>query len=127
MNNDLPGLAHDLNNVFQTLAGVAAQLEHDPELADAIVRSVERGREIVAGMQRDDAATTPFETVAANAASFLQDFRAATNGPAVTIDSHVEPGIVTSGDALSDLSHFMAPDASSFTAADVVRTLLTDA
>ncbi len=37
---------------------------------------------------------------------------------------HVEPGIVTSGDALEDLTQFMTGDSSVYSAADVVRTLL---
>jgi len=47
--------------------------------------------------------------------------------PQVRAGRHVEPGIVTSGDALSELTHFLPPGASSFSAADVIRALLADA
>jgi signal transduction histidine kinase len=95
--NELTGLAHDLNNVFQTVAGVAAHLGHEPELAEAILRSVERGRHIVAGMRQQDASATPFETILANAASFVEDFRIASKGPAVSIESRMDPGIMLAG------------------------------
>ncbi|MEI9812803.1 MAG: HAMP domain-containing sensor histidine kinase [Acidobacteriota bacterium] len=95
--HDLPGIAHDLNNVFQTLIGVAAQLEHDPELAAAIFRSVERGQNIVAGLQQRGSAVTSFDAVLANAIAFLDDFRIASNGPPVAIVSQADPGIVLPG------------------------------
>jgi signal transduction histidine kinase len=95
--NELPGLAHDLNNVFQTLVGVAANLEHDPELAAAILRSVERGRQIVAGLQQRDATATPLEAIVSNATLFLEDFRIASNGPSVAVRTTLEPGIVLAG------------------------------
>ncbi len=44
--------------------------------------------------------------------------------PQVRAGRLVEPAIVTSGDALDDVRHFMPAGASSYTAADVVRTLL---
>lgn len=39
---------------------------------------------------------------------------------------HVEPGIVTSGDALEELTQFMPTGSSVYSAADVIRTLLPD-
>ncbi len=44
--------------------------------------------------------------------------------PQVRAGRHVEPGIVTSGDALLDLASFLPPGTSRYTAADVVRVLL---
>jgi len=44
--------------------------------------------------------------------------------PQVRASRHVEPGIVTAGDALTQLGRFMPAGATSYTAADVVRTLL---
>jgi signal transduction histidine kinase len=95
---DLPGLAHDLNNVFQTLVGVAVQLEDDdPQLSATILRSVERGQQLVAGMQQSDPASTSFEAITAKSAAFLEDFRMAANGPEVAIETQIEPGIVLAG------------------------------
>jgi hypothetical protein len=89
----LAGLAHDLNNVFQTLVGVAMQLENEPELAAAILRCVERGQNISAGLSKDSQAVTPFATILANAATFVRDFQAAAKAPAVRILSEVDPGV----------------------------------
>lgn len=89
----LAGLAHDLNNVFQTLVGVAMQLENEPELAAAILRCVERGQNISAGLSKDPQVLTPFATILANAAMFVRDFQSATKAPAVRILSEVEPHI----------------------------------
>ncbi len=95
---DLPGLTHDLNNVFQTLVGVAVHLEDDdPELSATILRSVERGQQLVAGMQQSDPAATSLDAIAAKAAAFLDDFRMATNGPEVAVKTEIEPGMVLSG------------------------------
>jgi two-component system sensor histidine kinase HydH len=93
----LSGIWHDLNNVFQTLAGVAAHLERDPELAAVILRSVERGRNLVAGLL-DAGARAPLEAIVDRAAAFLEDFRAATRAPAIRVEKDLEPGIVLTGD-----------------------------
>jgi signal transduction histidine kinase len=96
----MPGLVHDLNNVFQTLVGVATQLEENPEsakLAAAVLRSVERGQRIAAGMQNGHADWTPFEAVLAQAEAFVADFQAAVRGPAVEIVRAIDPGIKVDG------------------------------
>jgi signal transduction histidine kinase len=87
------GLAHDLNNVFQTLVGVAMQLDNEPELAAAILRCVERGQAIAAGLSKESAAPTPFAAILDNASTFLRDFQAATKAPAVSVVSEVDPTI----------------------------------
>jgi signal transduction histidine kinase len=93
----LSGLMHDLNNVFQTLTGVAANLESEPELAAVILRSVERGRNLVAAL-RGGGAGAPLETIVDRAAAFLEDFRAATRAPGIRVEKELEPGIVLTGD-----------------------------
>ncbi|MEO5924412.1 MAG: HAMP domain-containing sensor histidine kinase [Bryobacteraceae bacterium] len=96
----MAGLVHDLNNVFQTLVGVAMQLEENPEsakLAATVLRSVERGQRIAAGMQNGHAAWTPFEAVLAQAESFVTDFQSASRGPAVAIIRDVQPGVELDG------------------------------
>ena len=94
------GLVHDLNNVFQTLVGVAMQLEESPEtakLAAAVLRSVERGQRIAAGMQNGHVEWTPFEDVLARAEAFVADFQAASRGPAISILRTIEPGVCIDG------------------------------
>lgn len=93
----MAGVVHDLNNVFQTLAGVAANLESDPELAAAILRSVERGRNIVAGLEAGGSGG-PLEAIVDRAAQFLEDFRAASRAPDIRVEKDLEPGIVLAGD-----------------------------
>jgi signal transduction histidine kinase len=89
----LAGLVHDLNNVFQTLVGVAMQLENEPELAAAILRCVERGQNISAGLSKDSQALTPFTTILANAAAFIRDFQATSKAKAVSIETEVDSSI----------------------------------
>lgn len=96
----LAGLAHDLNNVFQTLVDSADQLQSDPRwqpLAAAILRCVERGRQITVGLFRAETAGTPFEQILSNAIAFVEDMRAAARAPAVRFACDVQPGIVLSG------------------------------
>ncbi len=44
--------------------------------------------------------------------------------PQIRAGRHLEAGIVTSGDSLADVAQFLAPDADSYGAADVVRVLM---
>ena len=94
------GLVHDLNNVFQTLVGVAMQLEENPEsakLAATVLRSVERAQQIAAGMHNGHLDSAPFETIVKRAEAFVADFQASARGPAVRVMSEVEPGIALNG------------------------------
>src|SRR5689334_18614474 len=96
----LSGLVHDLNNVFQTLADAADLLAGDPryaKLSSAILRSVERGKNIAAGIQAGTGETTPFEQILANAIAFVEDSVAAGRGPAISFACAVEPGIELGG------------------------------
>ncbi len=103
MKNDplsMAGLVHDLNNVFQTLVGVAMQLEENPEsaeLAATVLRSVERGQRIATGMQNGNASSADFAAILDRAEGFLTDFQAAARGPAVRIARSVDPGIELDG------------------------------
>jgi nitronate monooxygenase len=49
---------------------------------------------------------------------------ATTGLPQVRAGRHVEPPIITMGDDVQAAVRFLAPDASSYSARDVVRTLL---
>ena len=96
----LSGLVHDLNNVFQTLVDAADLLAGDPryaKLSAAILRSVERGKNIAAGIQSGNGAGTPFEQILANAIAFVEDSVAAGRGPEISFACDVEPGIELGG------------------------------
>ena len=93
----LPGLIHDLNNVFQTLMDAADTLSGDPRwvhLSAAIFRSVERGREITQSMQAIDQPSLPFETVLKNARTLVEDSMMSRPGPKIHFACHFEPGLV---------------------------------
>lgn len=94
------GLVHDLNNVFQTLVDAADLLAGDPryaKLSAAILRSVERGKNIAAGIQAGTGENTPFEQILANAIAFVEDSVAAGRGPEIRFACDVEPGIELGG------------------------------
>ena len=96
----LSGLVHDLNNVFQTLVDAADLLSGDPryaKLSAAILRSVERGKNIAAGLQAGSGPGTPFEQILANAIAFVEDSIAAGRGPDISFVCEVEPGIELGG------------------------------
>jgi signal transduction histidine kinase len=96
----LPGLVHDLNNVLQTLVDAADLLSGDPrwtKLSAAILRSVERGKKIAAGIQAGGDVGTPFETILANAIAFVEDSLIAGRGPDIAFECDVETGIELSG------------------------------
>lgn len=93
----LPGLIHDLNNVFQTLMDAADTLSADPRwmyLSAAIFRSVERGREITQSMQAIDQPSAPFETVLENARTLVEDSMMSRPGLQIQFDCRIEPGLV---------------------------------
>ena len=96
----LSGLVHDLNNVFQTLVDAADLLAGDPrygKLSAAILRSVERGKNIAAGIQAGTGESTPFEQILANAIAFVEDSKAAGRGPDIRFACDVETGIQLGG------------------------------
>jgi signal transduction histidine kinase len=96
----LSGLVHDLNNVFQTLVDAADLLSGDPryaKLSAAILRSVERGKNIAAGIQAGTGEKTAFEKVLANAIAFVEDSLEAGRGPKIGFACDVEPGIELGG------------------------------
>jgi signal transduction histidine kinase len=96
----LSGLVHDLNNVFQTLVDAADLLAGDPryaKLSAAILRSVERGKNIAAGIQAGTGEDTPFEQILANAIAFVEDSLEAGRGPEIAFACDVEPGIELGG------------------------------
>ena len=96
----LPGLIHDLNNIFQTMVDAADQLSEDPRwkpLSAAILRSVERGRLISSSLQTSRSPGTPFQTILDNATAFVEDSCLACRGPHIEFRCQVEPGIELPG------------------------------
>lgn len=97
MNQDaaLPGLLHDLNNIFQTLVDAADLLSEDPQwkpVSAAILRSVERGRRVTLSLQANRGAGVPFRTILDNAIAFVEDALLVTRGPAIQFRCRVDRG-----------------------------------
>jgi signal transduction histidine kinase len=89
-------LIHDLNNVFQTLVEAADLLSGDPRwnpVSAAILRSIERGKEITASLETAGQPPVALETVVENAMALVQDSMIGGRGPAVQFVCAVEPGI----------------------------------
>jgi signal transduction histidine kinase len=98
-NQDLTvaGLVHDLNNVFQTLMEAADLLSDDTQwspVGAAILRSIERGRQISLSLQAVGQPACPFEEILENSQSFVADSLIGGRGPKIRFASNVEPGLV---------------------------------
>jgi signal transduction histidine kinase len=96
----LPGLLHDLNNIFQTLVDAADRLSEDPRwapLSAAILRSVERGRRVSFSLQAGQTPGAPLETILESAIAFVEDSLLAGRGPAIQFACDVESGISLPG------------------------------
>jgi len=90
-------LIHDLNNVFQTLVEAADVLSDDPRwsaVSAAILRSVERGKEISASLEATGQPPAPLATVIENAMALVRDSMIAGRRPAVKFACETEPGLV---------------------------------
>ncbi len=92
----LPGLVHDLNNVFQTLIDAAVHLSEDPQrapLAEAILRSVERGQRISLSLQSVESPGASLASILDDAIAFLQDARLVARGPKILFQSKIDDDI----------------------------------
>jgi len=92
----LPGLVHDLNNVFQTLVDAATHLSEDPQkapLAEAILRSIERGQRISLSLQSVESPGATFASILNDAITFVQDARLVTRGPKIVFQENIEEEI----------------------------------
>jgi two-component system NtrC family sensor kinase len=99
-NPALPGLLHDLNNIFQTLVDAADLLsedEHWRPVSAAILRSVERGRRVTQSLQANPGPTVPFQIILDNAIAFVEDGMLVTRGPAIRFDCNVAQDIELPG------------------------------
>jgi signal transduction histidine kinase len=92
----LPGLVHDLNNVFQTLVDAAVHLSEDPQrapLAEAILRSVERGQRISLSLQSVESPGASLASILTDAIAFVQDTRLVARGPKILFQSKIDDDI----------------------------------
>jgi signal transduction histidine kinase len=90
-------LIHDLNNVFQTLIDAADLLSYDPRWApvsSAMLRSIERGRDIILSLETVDQPSAPLEAVLGNAQSFVEDSLIVGRGPRIEFTRDLEPGLI---------------------------------
>lgn len=97
---DIAGLAHDLNNVFETISEAADLLSSQSEaapLAAAIARSVERGRRLVEGFADEHLAPVELGVVVDRAAGFVQDLTNLLGRPEVRVERQFEPGLKLRG------------------------------
>jgi signal transduction histidine kinase len=96
----LPGLVHDLNNIFQTLVDSADLLSEDAKwkaLSAAILRSVERGRRITASLQAGHNADAGFDQILDDAIAFVDDALLAGRRPGIRFVREVDPGLELAG------------------------------
>jgi len=96
----LEGLAHDLNNVFETISEAADLLEGDPKwgsLAATLRRSVNRGRRIIGACNDAGLASQEFDQILGNAIEFARDFFRAVHAPPIKFITEVQPGIILPG------------------------------
>ncbi len=92
---ELPGLLHDLNNIFQTLLDAADLLSEDPRwrpVSAAILRSVERGRHVALSLQANRGPELPFQTILDSSIAFIEDAMLVTRGPAIQFKCRVDQG-----------------------------------
>jgi signal transduction histidine kinase len=92
-------LIHDLNNVFQTLVEAADVLSEDPRwgsVSAAILRSIERGKEITASLESSGQPPAALQTMVENAIALMRDSMIAGRGPAIEFVHKIEAGLVLS-------------------------------
>ncbi len=98
----LPGLVHDLNNVFETISDAAELLASDErwrELSAALLRSVDRGRRIVGVYADQNRAGADLGEVVDRAETFLRDFLRHLSGAKIRVHRHLGRDHRLPGDA----------------------------
>lgn len=94
------GLAHDLNNVFETLSEAAEVLATDGKwnkLANTIRRSVHRGERIVASLTETISEHGDLTEILDNAAQHAEDVLTFTRGTAIQYTRHVQQPVTLPG------------------------------
>ncbi|MBI3210732.1 MAG: HAMP domain-containing histidine kinase [Candidatus Solibacter usitatus] len=100
----LPGLVHDLLNVFQTLYDAADLLSEDARwnwLSATIRRSAEHGERLTRGISESARDTFSFEEIAAIAIQFARDFLNAKRGREIDFHLDIPQGFGIGGSAIS--------------------------
>ena len=90
------GLAHDLNNVLETIADAARLLSRDPKyarLAATIHRGAARGTRILSSYVEQSQASLDADLILDAAIEFVRDFLDAVKGPHLEFVRRVEPGL----------------------------------
>lgn len=98
----LEGIAHDLNNVFQTIQESAELLAADPKwqrLANSLQRCADTGHRIVFSMLESTRTATELTPVIENAAQFCRDYLEYANGPKIELSQSIDPEFRLKGDA----------------------------
>lgn len=91
----LAGLAHDLNNIFQTISDTSEVIGHDPkwsEAATVILRAVEYGRKITAGLAGEQE-HADLDTVIDAAAQMAQNYLSVAEASRATVRKSFDPGL----------------------------------
>jgi signal transduction histidine kinase len=94
------GLAHDLNNVFETLSEAAELLSTDSKwtkLASTIRRSVRRGERIVASLNETITDAGDLTEILDNAVQHAEDVLTFTRGTAIQYTRRVDAGVTLPG------------------------------
>ena len=92
----LAGFVHDLNNIFQNLVEVADVLSQDPQneyLAAALLRSVERGRDITLAITAAQEDPAPLMTVVNRAQGWVEDALISRRSTAIRFLCDLEAGL----------------------------------
>ena len=94
------GLAHDLNNVFETLAEAAELLSSDSKwtkLANTIRRSVRRGERIVASLNETISEPGDLTEILDNAVQHTEEVLTFTRATAIQYTRELAPGVALPG------------------------------
>ena len=94
------GLAHDLNNVFETLSEAAELLSSDSKwtkLASTIRRSVRRGERIVASLHETIGDPGDLTEILDNAVQHTEDVLTFTRGKAIQYARELDPSVTLPG------------------------------
>ena len=97
----LEGLAHDLNNVFQTIGESLELLRHDSKwikLAATLQRSADHGQRLVQSMLDRKRSSSDAAMVIDSAIEFARDYLECVHGPALDISRDVETDLRLPGD-----------------------------
>jgi signal transduction histidine kinase len=101
---DFKCLAHDLNNVFETINEASDVLAEDPRwaaIAAALRRSVDRGKRLVEGFCESTGGTTDLNVLLDSAIDATRDFLELVHGPCIEFRRKVEADITLRGTPVS--------------------------